>query len=447
MGRRADGTDTRPPYHPPMPLFLLIASCTPPEPPLDRSALLDPEACAECHLEQYEEWRGSMHAYASSGPIFRAMLARGQRETDGALGALCVGCHAPMAVREAATVDGLDLDAVEPALLGVTCFTCHMVDSIAALHNNGLVYAGDLAIRGPIEDPIETPAHASLHSPYTDRRYAESSAMCGACHDLVLGDLHVEATFAEWEATQYSTPEDGLQQTCGNCHMDGRAGRAATVEDVPERRIHSHQFPAIDVPLTDFPGADAMEAAVQHALDPTILPTLNVCEDADGVQIKLVLDNVAAGHSFPSGAAQDRRAWAQVTAWAGDEQVFQTGVVPEGTAVFSVDDPERPTFGNQMYNIDGEKVEMVWEIATLVTSQILGATPDVDVHARYGWSLGGVYPTRVEVRVFLRAHDVDFLQSLISSGDLDASYLDAIPTRELAGGHVVWEGLVEPCGG
>jgi transposase len=47
------------------------------------------------------------------------MLARGQRETDGALGTLCVGCHAPMAVREGATADGLDLDEIDPALVEV----------------------------------------------------------------------------------------------------------------------------------------------------------------------------------------------------------------------------------------------------------------------------------------------------------------------------------------
>jgi hypothetical protein len=40
-----------------------------------------------------------MHAYAAEDPVFLAMNARGQRETQGALGAFCVNCHAPLAVQ------------------------------------------------------------------------------------------------------------------------------------------------------------------------------------------------------------------------------------------------------------------------------------------------------------------------------------------------------------
>ena len=52
-----------------------------------------------------------MHAYAAEDPVFLAMNQRLQRETGGALGDFCVRCHAPMAVREGATRDGLDLAA------------------------------------------------------------------------------------------------------------------------------------------------------------------------------------------------------------------------------------------------------------------------------------------------------------------------------------------------
>jgi hypothetical protein len=45
--------------------------------------LMDPETCNECHQDHYKEWSGSMHAYASEDPVFRAMNARGQEETNG----------------------------------------------------------------------------------------------------------------------------------------------------------------------------------------------------------------------------------------------------------------------------------------------------------------------------------------------------------------------------
>src|SRR4051794_36699711 len=89
-----------------------------------RDALLRPETCRNCHSAHYQEWAGSMHAYASRDPVFLAMNRRGQEETDGKLGSFCVSCHAPLALREGATSDGLNLDEVPPHLQGVTCYFC-----------------------------------------------------------------------------------------------------------------------------------------------------------------------------------------------------------------------------------------------------------------------------------------------------------------------------------
>src|SRR5437762_12275346 len=97
---------------------------------LTRAQLLDPQACAGCHQEQFNDWAGSMHAYASNDPVFLAMNKRGQRETNGALGKFCVNCHAPMAVREGKTTDGSNLEQLEPKYKGVTCFFCHSIDRI-----------------------------------------------------------------------------------------------------------------------------------------------------------------------------------------------------------------------------------------------------------------------------------------------------------------------------
>ena len=71
-----------------------------------------------------------MHAYAAEDPVFLAMNARGQRETNGALGDFCVKCHAPLAVELGLTTDGLNLGEIPPHLAGVTCFFCHTVESV-----------------------------------------------------------------------------------------------------------------------------------------------------------------------------------------------------------------------------------------------------------------------------------------------------------------------------
>src|SRR3954465_428275 len=61
---------------------------------LSLEKLMDPETCKGCHPKHYEEWSGSMHAYAAVDPVFNAMNKRGQRETSGQLGKFCVQCHA-----------------------------------------------------------------------------------------------------------------------------------------------------------------------------------------------------------------------------------------------------------------------------------------------------------------------------------------------------------------
>src|SRR5262249_47395060 len=86
---------------------------------------LDPGSCRPCHADHVRAWSGSMHAYASDDPVFRAMNARGQRETGGALGAFCVACHAPVAAARKATTDGANLSALPQKIRGVTCVACH----------------------------------------------------------------------------------------------------------------------------------------------------------------------------------------------------------------------------------------------------------------------------------------------------------------------------------
>src|SRR5262245_41195339 len=75
--------------------------------------LQNPEVCGECHPKHYEQWSGSMHAYASEDPVFVAMNKRGQRDTNGALGDFCLTCHAPMAL----ALDGVTGANYDPAAL------------------------------------------------------------------------------------------------------------------------------------------------------------------------------------------------------------------------------------------------------------------------------------------------------------------------------------------
>ena len=134
--------------HPILGAALFACTSHPSEPTYaSRDDLLDPQTCTKCHEDHYREWSGSMHAYASDDPVFLAMNKRGQRETGGKLGTFCVKCHAPMAVREGLTKDGLNLAQLQQKYKGVTCFFCHSVSQVTDTHDAALTLADDLVIR------------------------------------------------------------------------------------------------------------------------------------------------------------------------------------------------------------------------------------------------------------------------------------------------------------
>ncbi|MCB1878191.1 MAG: cytochrome c family protein [Chromatiales bacterium] len=100
---------------------------------------LTPEACAGCHREIYDQWKGSMHANSSAlkDPIHAAMYKsvigdpteEGVRTKKGKY-PICLKCHAPMAALDGKT----KLDALPRYNAGVTCVTCHSFKALKGVH-------------------------------------------------------------------------------------------------------------------------------------------------------------------------------------------------------------------------------------------------------------------------------------------------------------------------
>jgi len=414
---------------------------------MDRATAMDPKSCQGCHPSHYEQWSGSMHAYAAEDPVFLAMNARGQRETNGALGDFCVQCHAPMAVREGLTTDGLNLDSVPEHLKGVTCYFCHNVEAVEGTHNNPLRLANDATMRGGIKDPAPGAGHEAAYSPLLDRSQPESSTLCGSCHDVVTPNgFHLERSFEEWKGSLFAHETQAELQTCGRCHMQGRDGLVAEVDGVPLRRVHSHAMPGVDLAITPWPQVEAQRALIQRELDTTLVGVLCVQRVQGGVQITVDLENFGAGHHFPSGATHDRRAWLELRASRGGQTVFETGVVQAGQAVTDVErtDPNLWRMGEYAFDEAGQPAHMFWEIATSSSTQLPVPTalgpwdPDyIDPHVIRSFFVPGV-ADRVEMKVHLRPIGLDLIDSLIESGDLDASYREAFPSWVLGSTEVVW---------
>lgn len=427
-------------------LFLLLCGCgEEPSPQLSRDELLRPESCKDCHPDHYREWSGSMHAYAADDPVFLAMNARGQRETQGALGDFCVRCHAPMAVAEGATTDGLNLDQIPQQLKGITCYFCHTVESVEGTHNNPLKLSGGTIMRGGIADPKANEGHESAYSSLHDRKKIQSSDLCGSCHDVVTpAGIHLERSYLEWKESLFGQNLEGRLLNCNQCHMTGRDGPASSTFPNLTRRVHAHTFPAIDIALTPWPEMEAQKIAIQKELDPTLQAELCAAAMPGFFQIDVTLDNLTAGHSFPSGAAQDRRVWLELIAYSGNQIIFQSGVTPDNEAITALADPNLWLLRDWMHDEMGNEVHMFWEAKDIV-SEVLeqGKTSDPSkpgfFHAKTrSFKITNGTPDRITMRVRVQPIGLDVLDKLIESGDLAPEFRSKMPTFELAGTKLEW---------
>jgi|GEM_PF-1008542 len=412
---------------------------------LTSEQLTDPQACKDCHPKHYREWSGSMHAYAADDPVFIAMNKRGKRETKGELGDFCIKCHAPMAVKLGATTDGLNVDELPRHLKGVTCIYCHSVTNIKDDHNAAIDISVDAILRGGLAKPLATGAHKMEYSALHDGGHLDSSKMCGTCHDIVTPrGLHIERTFKEWRDSLFSSEQLGKSSSCSSCHMHTDFGKAANVSGAEIRKVHAHDFPGVDLAVTEFPERATQRKHVQEDLDPTVLAQLCVEVTATTqTRVEVFLQNVSAGHSFPSGASADRRLWVELIASKGDKTIWSSGVVKDDEAVADKGPSVwllRDTLRDKKY----KEVHMFWE-AEKTDSQLLPAPPkdtktgpEAAETRKYRTYVLPSKPDSLKMRLRLRPIGLDVLNSLVKSGDLDPKHVKSHPTFDLAGGALNW---------
>ncbi len=160
-------------------------------------------------------------------------------------------------------------------------------------------------------------------------------------------------------------------------------------------------------------------------------------------ELEVILENAFAGHSFPSGAAQDRRAWVEVKAWDDTDQlIFESGVVEAGQPVAELSDPNLWLFRDTVLKGDGSEAHMFWDVVDLESSLLVQATSNDpgEIHAQtkiFAVPLSAGIPVRATVRVFVRPMGLEVLQDLVETGHLAESVLDEIPTFEVIG-NIAW---------
>jgi hypothetical protein len=321
--------------------------------------------CKACHPKQYSEWSRSMHAYAQHSPVFEAFNLTLVERTAGTIGTFCTRCHTPIGTALGENESLRNASRSRIAREGVTCIVCHRQVK-GSYKSSGRVYLKpgqdhEVCILGPFDSSLHDPSgsHKSKQFPYL-----RSSQFCGECHDVTnpVG-IRLEEAFSEWNNSPAA--EKGI--TCQHCHMGTEPGRpifedqrplgyAAVVPGskhrLPLRRLSSHTFVGPDysmLPDTEFPEKldwmyefdyrdpasmtpyriKTLEKLRRHnrhfnelartdryrlLKNSSRLHVTHPQQAACGAKanVRVDVESLTAGHSFPTGFTAERQLWASV---------------------------------------------------------------------------------------------------------------------------------------
>lgn len=394
----------------------------------------DPAICAGCHPRQAAGWNGSMHSIAFADPVFQALWAIGDRETNGATLNHCGACHTAIGIASGT----VQLDPDRPlhgaftapgvAAKGVSCDVCHTISASNILktavleHGNAsFVLSPGNVKRGPLRDsrsPFHQTAFSELHT---------RADFCGNCHNIFhpTNRFPVERTYDEWKYSIYA--QHGIP--CQDCHMvpvatatrvadtltrardlgdKGLSGVAGLGGPMDRALVHDHGFVggnAVIAPLLGVQGGEEHKAMAIERLQTVAELDVKV-KRQEGPLHKLYVKvtNRRAGHHLPTSLTEVRQVWVEavVTDDKGRE-LLRSGTltaeneVPEDAVIFNAHAVDK----------DGKDTAKPWEITRFVDVNTI--PPKGYKYARYAFN---VPEDASSLKVVAKLHYRSFSQGL-----------------------------------
>jgi len=336
-------------------------------------------ACAECHSDMFDQWADSLHRLmGDSNPYYNvtedvAAAAEGEE-----FRVWCMGCHMPQSVLSGVTKTADEghmferggtslfeaLDKSEPDLdEGTGCLFCHRITKLEDARGQGAGGNASFTVNvkdreryvfensdSPLLDWIgnrQINAKPEVHAKSYSQPFYKDSELCGSCHNEFApgtGSVIVD-TFGEWQASPFNDPGNpDKHRSCIDCHMHGDITKIG--EDVPgistdggevKDNVVTHQFTGANYHLVGLRNEKLREMSIQLLQSAAELETRLDPDKGLVVRVK----NVGAGHALPTGVADFRQMWLDVTVRDADGTVVlqsgrmdDNGVVPEDARMF-----------------------------------------------------------------------------------------------------------------
>jgi hypothetical protein len=205
--------------------------------------------CAQCHVPQAQDFADSKLSQSATSPLFEALLAETEAVHGETSAALCESCHAPTVGHEQ----------------GLSCASCHAAVGNRIPENGELVHDLTGPVRGPTGFAPGAP-HDTLAGDF-----ANSSELCGTCHDVAGPAGFEESPYLHWQQASQSQAEP---QGCADCHMQ-----------------QGHRFEG----LWSASAPELLASAMRLELT------------REGESLTVTVHNDNPGHNLPDGASYLRR--------------------------------------------------------------------------------------------------------------------------------------------
>ena len=377
---------------------------------LQAAQLMTNEQCAACHESVHELWSVSAHRFASfNNPAYafavnntRAKVL--ERDGDVTVSRFCASCHDPVPLFTGLFDDpNIDFTTHPFGQAGITCVSCHAIESIDGVRGNG-----EFTIGIPEQYPFAASENQffqwlhgvllkgrpQLHKESYLKPFHATAEFCSTCHKVHLpkelnqykwlrGQNHYDAFLVSGVSghgvASFYYPNQA-QTNCNGCHMplvESADFAAKDFDDSGQLSIHSHQFPGANTAIQVMAN---LETAINEAhvkilkdslrvdifgiregnditapLSAPLRPNVPQLKPGNEYLLEIVIRNLKVGHKFTEGTADSNEVWLAVDAADEIGAVFgRSGSLhPETAAV----DPWSHFVNAYIIDRDGNRID------------------------------------------------------------------------------------------
>jgi nitrate/TMAO reductase-like tetraheme cytochrome c subunit len=204
--------------------------------------------CAPCHKKVYDEWSSSAHAYSGLSPMFHK-FENAINSLAPTINSFCVRCHQSVGTTIGEKRESNLWDRVQVSREGVTCITCHRVNTeYGKVNGERRIEPGDIfqpvygptdavelqkVLDNPGEYKITTSADESgqqIHTKAIRFEQIRKSEFCVSCHQVAVNlGIKLEVVWDQYRAS----PANKQGVTCQQCHMGRIPGVPSGFERAP----------------------------------------------------------------------------------------------------------------------------------------------------------------------------------------------------------------------